>query len=86
MKWRQTGGCKFDGPRQSALDRNCDEKIERQSGYCECKDGRKAMKKGCEIPSFYGFQFDTCNQACANLGDHFSCLKLINSEQKCMSI
>ena len=82
VKWRQTEDCKFDGPRSPAIDRHCDVKIERQSGYCECKDGRKTMQKGCELPSFYGFEFDTCNQACANLGDCFLCFILFNTEQK----
>jgi len=26
------------------------------------------MKKGCDLPVFYGFSYETCNQACADLG------------------
>ena len=78
VKWRQTSGCKFDGPREPANDKNCDVKIEWKSGYCECKDGRKTMKKGCDLPVFYGFNYDTCNQACADLGEYFSYLKQKN--------
>ena len=68
IKWRQTSGCRFDGIREPENDKNCDAKIEWESGFCECKDGRKAMKKGCDLPSFYNFQYDTCNEACGNQG------------------
>ena len=54
VKWRQTGGCKFDGPREPENDKNCEMKVEWKSGYCECKDGRKTMKKGCDLPVFMG--------------------------------
>ena len=29
------------------------------------------MKKGCDLPSFYNFQYDTCNEACGNQGIFF---------------
>ena len=59
--WRQTGGCSVDGPREPTRDKGCLESISRtDSGYCECLDGSKKMKKGCE-PA----QYLTCEEACS---------------------
>ena len=58
--WRQTGECRWDGPRQSLNDKGrCVVISEDWSGYCECADGRKVMKKGCEKSGYI-----TCNEAC----------------------
>ena len=69
--WRQTGGCRWDGPREEHNDKICCDKIlEGWSGYCECPDGTKKMKKGCELRVF-----GTCNEAC---GRDFTCRKLLS--------
>ena len=68
--WRQTGDCQPDGPREPENDRNCDEHIEYESGFCECRNGQKAMKKGCELPYYNDVNYDTCQEACANLGSY----------------
>ena len=58
--WRQTGECRWDGPRQRGNDKGrCVVISEGWSGYCECPDGRKVMKKGCEKSGYI-----TCNEAC----------------------
>ena len=37
-------------------------------GYCECENGKRAMKKGDERLEFYGYAYDTCNDACSTKG------------------
>ena len=60
MKWRQTGQCRADGPREPSSDKNCFAVIEDGwSGYCDCTDGTKALEKGCN-----DHKFSTCNEAC----------------------
>ena len=60
VKWRQTGQCKSDGPREPNNDKECVSVIaDGWSGYCECADGRKALEKGCD-----DHVYATCNQAC----------------------
>ena len=60
VKWRQTGGCKPNGPREPQYDKECWVVIsEDGSGFCECKDGRKVFQKTCEDK----IQL-TCNEAC----------------------
>ena len=68
VKWRQTGRCLVNGPREPENDKTCDETIEWKSGYCECSNGRTAMEKGCDLPSFHGFSYSTCDEACAYEG------------------
>lgn len=68
VKWRQTGGCLVNGPREPENDKNCDETIEWKSGYCECSNGRTAMEKACDMPSFHGYSYSTCEEACAYEG------------------
>jgi len=59
--WRQTGLCRWDGPRERHNDKSCDEEITwwRPSGYCQCADGNKRMKTNCGHTSF-----STCRAAC----------------------
>ena len=58
--WRQAGGCRWDGPREGDRDKGCCANIaDGWSGYCECADGTKTMKKGCEKGAF-----SSCKEAC----------------------
>ena len=60
MKWSQTAGCDPNGNRQPAKDKSCQVSInDNWSGYCECRDGSKKMKKGCQKGAFR-----TCAIAC----------------------
>jgi hypothetical protein len=60
IRWRQTGGCVADGPRERLADRNCDERISwRASGYCECAGGLKSHRAACGHAEF------SCAKACA---------------------
>ena len=68
IKWRQTGQCSAQGPREPDHDKSCDEEIKWKSGYCECSNGRKEMEKRCETPAHYGYEFNTCEQACSYRG------------------
>ena len=68
VKWRQTGNCMANGPREPQNDKRCNERVTWKSGYCECTNGRAAMEKGCEMPSFYDYEYDTCEEACAYIG------------------
>ena len=68
--WRQTGECRWDGPRQRGNDKGrCVVISEGWSGYCECADGTKTMKKGCEKGAFI-----SCKEACQDDGP---CSKLV---------
>ena len=71
VKWHQTGSCRHNGTREPDNDKDCNEPIQWKSGYCQCSNGRKAMHKGCQLPSYYGFNFDTCEEACAEIGKNF---------------
>ena len=68
VKWRQTGQCRADGIREPKKDKECNEEIKWQSGYCECTNDRTEMLKGCELPSYYGHKYATCEEACAHRG------------------
>ena len=60
IAWRRTGGCDPDGLREPENDKDCFTTIYNSwSGYCECADGSKQMKKGCKVG-----HFATCNDAC----------------------
>ena len=60
VKWRQTGGCNANGPREPDKDKSCFQPIvNHASGFCECTDGTKAVEKGCNDP-----KFETCYEAC----------------------
>ena len=49
IAWRQTGKCHPDGPRERSNDKNCMALIDDVwSGFCECSDGIKRMRKGCK--------------------------------------
>ena len=51
--WRQSGGCKSTGPRETRKDRNCDETIPSDaSGYCDCRGGLKAAESNCRHKAF----------------------------------
>ena len=67
--WRQTGNCLLTGPREPAHDKGCDETIRWKSGYCECSNGRIEMEKECETPEYYGYAYNTCEEACAHHGN-----------------
>ena len=57
--WRQTGGCSWDDT--SGSDKGCYDTIaDSWSGYCECADGTKTMKKGCGEKG----AFSSCILAC----------------------
>ena len=64
VAWRQTRGCNPDGPRETNKDNyDCSvEILDDWSGYCECTDGSKRMKKGCQKGSYR-----TCNEACSDV-------------------
>ena len=68
LKWRQTGQCSAGGPREPNQDKSCEADIKWKSGYCECSNGRKEMKKGCQLPTYYGYEFNTCEEACSYRG------------------
>ena len=58
--WRQTGDCRWDGPREPLYDKSCSTVIQPgMSGYCECTNEKK-MKKGCSMG-----QYNTCSDACS---------------------
>ena len=47
--WRQTKDCNPDGRREPENDKDCFTEIKvGWSGFCDCKDGRKMMKHGCD--------------------------------------
>lgn len=61
--WRQTSGCSPDGDREAQHDQTCKQVIQPDaSGYCECGDGRKIRKPGCQ----HGEVMDafTCEDQC----------------------
>jgi len=61
VMWRQTGGCKPDGPRESAKDLPCSYPVPNgNSGYCECSHGITVARNTCEHDSF------TCQEKCAS--------------------
>lgn len=64
IKWRQTENCAWNGPRDERNDQACDIEIPAWSGYCECANGEKKMKKGCYGPEYYGYSYNTCEAAC----------------------
>ena len=68
VKWRQTSNCDAEGSREPENDKDCNVEIKWKSGYCECTNGRKEMEKGCQEPTYYGFEFKTCEEACAYRG------------------
>ena len=68
VKWRQTSQCSSNGPRVPEEDKDCNVEIKKQSGYCECTNGRTEMEKRCELPSYYEYEFNTCEEACAYRG------------------
>ena len=68
MKWRHSGTCWWDGPREEQNDEKCNQKVDRRPGYCECGNGEKKMKKGCNPPSHFGFPYETCQDACTGKG------------------
>lgn len=51
--WRQTGGCRSDGPREKDGDKPCSQEIATgASGYCECANKRKARASTCDHRPF----------------------------------
>lgn len=62
--WRQTGGCSADGNREPHQDKPCDATIDAtMSGFCECGDGRRIRKPGCQHGEF--MEPFTCKAECA---------------------
>ena len=62
VAWRQTGGCNPDGPNEPQFDKTCFQHVaDGSSGYCECSNERKSMKKGCQKGGY-----SPCNEACAD--------------------
>jgi protein kinase C substrate 80K-H len=62
-KWRQTGDCKGNGPRQPDQDRDCDAIIEAgSSGFCECIDVRTGLDV--EYPFDCNHKRLTCEKMC----------------------
>lgn len=61
VSWRQISHGNADGERKPKNDKKCHELIPNgASGYCECANGEKKMKKlNGEVP-----QYETCNDAC----------------------
>lgn len=69
--WRQSGGCRWDGPREESNDKGCCYIIaDGWSGYCECANGTITMKKGCEEGAS-----SSCKEACQ---DEVQCGKLLS--------
>ena len=63
--WRATN----NGVPNPNGDKTCDAVInDNDSGYCECENGKKAMEKGTEDLVFYGYAYNTCNEACSTKG------------------
>lgn len=64
--WRQTGGCRGDGPREKERDGQCDRQVQRgTSGFCDCDRGDNQTYRvlfGCEHPLL------TCIDTCADEG------------------
>lgn len=68
-RWRHSGECKWDGPRQKDKDKNCDQVIGWDtSGFCECSNLSKTMKRKCRTKFFNNFQ--TCFAACGGMFFH----------------
>ena len=62
VMWRQTGGCRAQGPREPEQDMECDRAVAPgRSGWCECKNGRTAKEVSC---NHHGFR---CDHQCALL-------------------
>jgi protein kinase C substrate 80K-H len=62
-KWRQTGDCKGNGPRQPEQDRECDAVIDSgASGFCECVDTRTGLDV--EYPFNCDHRKFTCQKLC----------------------
>ena len=59
VRWRQTGGCSPDGPREPGGDRGCKSIVPPgASGFCECENGRRAGASTCDHDKFTCF--DVC--------------------------
>ena len=59
VRWRQTGGCSPDGPREPGGDRGCKSTVPPgASGFCECENGRRAGFSTCDHEGF------TCYDVC----------------------
>eukprot|EP00928_Gymnodinium_smaydae_P028087 TRINITY_DN21518_c0_g1_i1.p1 TRINITY_DN21518_c0_g1~~TRINITY_DN21518_c0_g1_i1.p1 ORF type:complete len:485 (-),score=115.63 TRINITY_DN21518_c0_g1_i1:406-1860(-) len=62
VRWRQTGGCSADGPREPHGDKPCGEQVESgNSGYCECGGGHRARLSKCDHRPF------SCETECLQL-------------------
>jgi hypothetical protein len=60
--WRQTGGCKPEGPLEPFFSAPCNVAISGPSGYCLCMDGLKAGSVSCAESQNQQF---TCMEVCA---------------------
>lgn len=50
IKWRQTGGCNPNGPREKHGDKSCAEEIPTgSSGYCQCGEVKKGTRRAREV-------------------------------------
>ena len=68
IKWRSTKNDDPNGPPDHAKDKSCTEQVGTDSGYCQCKNGLKAMKKGRGLPESYGYSYNSCEEACHEKG------------------
>ncbi|KPA86843.1 putative mitochondrial glucosidase II beta subunit [Leptomonas pyrrhocoris] len=79
IKWRQTGNCKADGPREAAEDKDCETIIRGvSSGFCECapaspedesKDDTDVAAGSVEYRFACGHPDLTCMHVCDNNGE-----------------
>lgn len=73
--WRQTGGCSSEGVREVNGDKGCDQQIDTgSSGFCECGEGYRVRKPGCEKRLMY--EPFTCSEECRRGADLYEELEL----------
>ena len=60
ISWRQAGGCRADGPRESWADKSCHYEVPKgSSGFCECAGGKREAEVSCDHEPFL------CKDKCA---------------------
>ena len=60
VSWRQAGGCRADGPRESWADKSCHYEVPKgSSGFCECAGGKHEAEVSCDHEPFL------CKDKCA---------------------
>ena len=68
VKWQAKAACDPDGNSDPANNKACNEPIGNGAGYCECSNGKTAVKKKCGLPVRYGYSYNTCEEACLDKG------------------